>query len=81
MALTKTQNANHQYFLENLEKWLKDLAYQGKYVVIYEKEVQQVQDDFTQAFQYAVSHFPREEFIIQQVIAEDSISNFLSPAS
>ena len=81
MALTKIQDTNYQYFLENLDKWLKDLAYKGKYVVIYEQKAQRVQDDFAQAFQYAVSHFPREEFIIQQVESEDSINNFLSPAS
>ena len=81
MALTKTQDTNYQYFLDNLDKWLKDLAYKGKHVVIYEQKVQHIQDEFAQAFQYAVSHFPREEFIIQQVVSEDSINNFLSPAS
>lgn len=81
MALTKIQDTNHQYFLENLGKWLGDLAYKDKYVVIHQRQVQQVQDDFAQAFQYAVSNFPREEFIIQQVVAEDSVNNFLSAAS
>lgn len=81
MALTETQDINYKYFKDHLNEWLGDLAYKDKYVVIYEQKIQQIQDDFSQAFKYAISNFPREEFIIQQVVSEDSINNFLSPAS
>ena len=81
MTLTKIQEDNRRYFLDNLDGWLKDLAYRGKYVVIYNRQVRRVQDDFAAAFRYAVSNFPREEFIVQQVVSEDSVSDFLSPAS
>ena len=81
MALTKTQDTNYKYFSDHLDGWLDDLAYKGKYVVIYDQKVQQVQDDFASAFQHAISNFPRKEFIIQQVVLESEINNFLSPAT
>ena len=80
MSLTKTQNTNYKYFTENIDNWLKDLNYKDKYVVIHERKVQQVSADFVKVFEYAVATFPRDEFIIQQIVDENSINNFLSPA-
>ena len=80
MALSSKQKENYDYFLEHLKEWLDNVAYKDKYVVIYDKDIKYVQDDFTQAFKYGISHFPRKDFIVQQVISEDSINSFLKPA-
>ena len=76
----KEMDENLKFFEENLDKWLNDLAYKHKYVVIANKELQGVYDDFPKALDFATSNFVAGEFIIQHVIGDDEQIGFLKMA-
>ncbi len=71
---------NLKFFEENLDSWLKNVAYRYKYVVISDGEVKNVFDKFPDALSYAAANFPPEKFIIQHVIGEDEQVGFLKLA-
>ncbi len=75
-----SKERNLSFFEANLEVWLKDPAYHHKYVVIHDAQVAKVFDEFSDALNYATSHFSPEEFIIQQVISDDEQIGFLKLA-
>ncbi len=76
--LSEKQEENLSYFQQNLNGWLKDPAYAYKYIVLHNKEIQGTYDQSGTAFEEAVASFPQDEFIIQQVVDESEIVNFLS---
>ena len=76
--LSEKQDVNLRYFRQNLKEWLKNPAYAYKYLVIHDGEVKGAYDQSGIAFESAVASFPQDEFIIQQVVDEDEIVNFLS---
>ena len=80
MSEKASKQKNLSFFEQNLEKWLQDVAYRHKYVVIANAKVAKVFDDFSNALNYATSHFSPEDFIIQHVIGEDEQVGFLKLA-
>ena len=78
--LSSKQAESLLYFQRNLDKWLKDPAYADKYIVIHKKEIRAAYDRSSTAFEEAVATLPQDEFIIQQVVNETEIVNFLSGA-
>lgn len=64
---TDEQENNSAFFKANLDKWLKDVAYKGKHVVIADQQVRGVYDTFSAAFQFAAFHYEGGRFIIQEV--------------
>lgn len=71
----KRENAD--FFYNHLSKWLDDVAYKNKHLVICEKKVHHVCDRFEDALDYASAHLPADEFIIQQVVDQDGQVEFL----
>ena len=78
--LTEEQKEAFKFFQENLEKLLSDPLYKLKHVIIYDNKITGIFDTFGAAFTEAVAKYPRNEFIIQQVISDDEIVSFLYPA-
>ena len=72
---------NFDFFNENLENYLKDEKMKFKFLVIHNKDVVQHFDTFEMAIQFASTHLPLDEFIIQQVIGKDEQINFIKYAS
>jgi hypothetical protein len=68
------------YFQENLDKWVNDPLYRLKHVVIYDNKISGFFDTFEAAFVEAVTKYPRDAFIIQQVIRDDEVVNFIYSA-
>ncbi len=68
------------FFKENLSKWLEEPLYLHKHFVIYDNHVSGIFDTFEAAFLHAVSKYPRDAFIIQQVVRDDEIVNFIYSA-
>ena len=71
MKISKKQIANVKFFDQNLPKWLKDVAYKGKFVLISEGKLQKVYDRGEDAYVYAMQTFIPGEFIIKEVISEE----------
>lgn len=75
-----TNKKNIEFFKRELPHLLNDVAYQGKFVVIHDAKISNVYDSFESALMFAVSKFPPNEFIIQQVIDENNRINFIRSA-
>ena len=75
------REGNIRFFKENLGKWLEDVAYRHKYVIISDQEVKGVYDGFQDALKFAVDNgLVPGEHIIQEVIGEDERISFLKSA-
>ncbi|MBI5698698.1 hypothetical protein HZC35_00085 [Candidatus Saganbacteria bacterium] len=74
----KEENLN--FFKSKLLELLSNPTYKDKYLVISNKEIKNVFDTFNSALEYAVATFPNEEFIIQQVVDETKVVNFIRAA-
>jgi hypothetical protein len=53
----------------------------GKFVVVNDKTIKAQFDTFAAAIRFAVANFPADEFIIQEISAEESTVGYLSAAS
>jgi hypothetical protein len=77
---TKAQRENLGYFQENLTVFLKNPLYKHKFAIIAGKEIVGIFDTFSNAIDEAASRFPQGEYVIQQIIGENEVINFLYPA-
>jgi hypothetical protein len=77
---TKAQKENLQYFQENLADFLKNPLYKHKFAIISDKKIAGIFDTFGNAIEDAASRFLQGEYVIQQIIGEDEVINFLYPA-
>ena len=73
------QQRNYQYFQKILPELLSDPLKVDKYAVIHEETVKGLYDTFSAAYRAACSDLSMD-FIVQQVVDEREIVNFLSPA-
>ena len=76
---TEHQKQDIAYFDENIKAWANNPLYKLKFVIISGKEIKGVYDTFEAALAAAVISFAMGEFIIQQIISENEMVNFLSP--
>ena len=81
MSGNAAKDANVEWFKSNLAKLLADPLTAGKFAVIHEQSLKSTHDTFAQALQAALESYSADEFIIQEVVAEDSVVNFLRAAS
>ena len=75
--LSEKQLENLTYFKENLSQFLVNPMLKNKFVIVYNKKIENSFDTFENAFSDAASKYPRNEFIIQQVISTSDVVNFL----
>lgn len=71
---------NIDFFQKELPDLLKDIAYQGKFIVINNEQIKGSYDSFESALNFAVSNFSANDFIIQQVIDDKERINFIRSA-
>jgi len=69
-----------KFFQENLQNWVNDPLYRLKHVIIYENKAVGVFDAFETALTEAVAKYPRDAFVIQQVVKEEDVVNYLYSA-
>jgi hypothetical protein len=77
---TEAQRENLQFFQENLADFLGNPIYKHKFAVISGKKIAGIFDTFSNAIEEAASRFSQGEYVIQQIISEDEVVNFLYPA-
>ncbi len=78
--LNETQLKDYEFFRTNLTEYLKNPLLADKYVIIWNETLINSFDSFNLAINSALSNYSPEEFIIQQVIDESNIINFLYSA-
>ena len=78
--LSEKQKQDIAFFNENLAVWNDDPIYKMKYAVISGQKLQGIFDTFETALGDAVVKFKPSEFVIQQIISDDELVHFLSPA-
>jgi hypothetical protein len=77
---TEAQKENLEYFQENLAEFLKNPIYRHKFAIIANKEITGIFDTFSNAIEEAAPRFCEGEYVIQQIVDENEIINFLYPA-
>lgn len=77
---SNAQKENLAFFKKELKNFLQNELYKGKFIIIHDKQVKGIFDTFEAAINFAVSKYPRNEFVIQQVIDESDTINFLFSA-
>ena len=78
--LTDNQNRNFQFFERNLPSLLADPLKQGKYAVVYNEAITGIFDSFAAAYGFACAEYADNNFIIQQVIDQSDVVQFLRMA-
>jgi hypothetical protein len=79
-CFTEVQKENLQYFQDNLADFLKNPIYRHKFAIIHDKEVYGIFDNFGNAIAKAASTLHQGDYVIQQIIGNDEVINFLYPA-
>jgi hypothetical protein len=77
---TETQRENLRYFQDNLAEFLENPLYKHKFAIIYDKKISGIFDTFSNAIEDAAARFSQGEYVIQQIIGENEVINFLYPA-
>lgn len=75
MAATKA--ANVEFFRSKLGEYLENPLLRGKFVVVHDQQLRGSYDRFDVALRYAVAAFPPDEFIVQQVVADNATVSFI----
>ena len=75
--LSEAQQKNLNFFSEHLTDYLNNPITNGKYAVIHEQDLKGVYDTFEAAYADACANLPIGEFIIQQVINNSDVVEFL----
>ena len=78
MPTSEQQRKNYRYFQRILPELLSDPLKVEKYAIIYEESVIGLYDTFATAYRAACARITKD-FIIQQIIDESKIVNYLSP--
>ena len=75
--LTKTQLENLEYFHKNIGDFVNNSGLRFKHAVIANEEIAAAFDGIDAAVKYAVENLKKGDYIIQQIINEDDIVNFV----
>ena len=76
---TEDQKINYEYFKKQLPDLLSDPLKVGKYAIIHNESIKGLYDTFEAAYREACLKFING-FIIQQIVDDSKIVNYLSPA-
>jgi len=79
MSASAKQRENYEHFQRVLPELLLNPLMIGKYAIICDMAIEGVFDTFEAAYRAACSQF-NNDFIVQQIIDERKIVNYLSPA-
>ncbi|WP_062326873.1 hypothetical protein [Treponema endosymbiont of Eucomonympha sp.] len=77
---SEKQKANIQYFRDNLESLISNPLYKMKFVIIHDSKIVEAFDAFDSALTAAVAQYSADEYIIQQVLSDKDIINYLNAA-
>lgn len=78
--LNEQQKRSYAYFNDHLSEWINDNLKVNKFAVIHGEELAGLYDSFEAAFRFACVTFHENEFIIQQIVDQSEIVEFLRSA-
>jgi len=78
--LTEKQKEDLEFFYSKLPELLEEPHYKHKYVLIHDKTIENTFDTFENALANAATKFQPGEYIIQQIISDTEITEFIYPA-
>ena len=78
---TPAQKENLAYFWENLDEFSKNPLLNHKHVVVHSKQIVAANDTPDAALAFALKNFSRGTYVIQEVIRDDEVVNFLYSAA
>jgi len=78
-CFTEKQKSAIAYFEANLDTWLANPLYKGKYAVIQDNAISGIFDSFDNAFVEAGQKYQEGSYIIQRLISPKDIISFYSP--
>jgi hypothetical protein len=73
----KILKENYSFFVSQKTDLLKDPEKKDKFAVIYEKSIKGYFDSFELAYIWAKESFTDENYLIQQIISDCEITNFI----
>jgi len=79
MATSEQQRIDYKYFQQILPDLLLDPLKVDKFAVIHNETIKGIYDTFAAAYRAACTLFD-QDFIVQKIIDESKIVNYLSPA-
>ena len=79
MPTSEQQKRNYVYFQQILPELLSDSLKIDKYAVIHDESLKGLYDTFSAAYRAACAKVSGD-FIIQQIVDESTVVNYLSPA-
>ena len=79
MPTSEQQKKNYIYFQKILPELLSDPLKVDKFAIVHEESIKGLFDTFAAAYRAACLKITRD-FIVQQVVDDSKIVNFLSPA-
>jgi hypothetical protein len=79
--LNEKQEEAFTFFQGQLDRLADDPLYKFKYVIVYDNKIAGVYDTFSNALTAAAKTYPQGDYIIQQIIRDSDIVNYLYPAT
>jgi hypothetical protein len=79
-SLSKEQTENLSVFHDQFDALYADPIKRYKYAVVSGHAIQGLFDSFENAISFAYPKYPLGEFVVQQIIKDDEVVNFLYPA-
>jgi hypothetical protein len=77
---TERQLKDIAYYKEHLSEFLENELMRYKHVIIADEKIQGVFDTIEAAIDYAINNYSAGEYIIQQIIDEKEIINYIRAA-
>ena len=77
---TDEQKRCIRYFEANINDWLADELKKDKFIVISEDKIRGIFDKIDTAFEFAALNLRPGGYIIQRIVDESKIVNYINPA-
>ncbi len=78
-GFTEKQKSAIAYYKANLDEWLANPLFKGKYAVIQDNAISGIFDSFDNAFVEAGQKYPEGSYIIQRLVSPKDLVGFYSP--
>ena len=75
--LSDEQKKDYDFFQKHLEEYLNNPIYRDKHAIIANERLQGIYDTFETAYHAAAAHFLPGRFIIQEIVDDRELTNFV----
>ena len=72
-----SKKKDYDFFQKHLEEYLSNPIYRDKHAIIADERLQGIYDTFETAYHAAAAHFLPGHFIIQEIVDDRELTNFI----